>query len=138
MALRHHCSVCESLDLLPIAMAKKRVGGLTFRSPTLRSKHSWSAFVKNLPPVPPLAPRKRPAAALSNKTLVARYDALVQRVKDRVAAAPSSALRFVLLALITRLNGRGMRELERRQRASEEQSLQELLFPANPRRGRWP
>lgn len=94
--------------------------------------------MKNLPPVPPPAPGKRPAAALSNKTLVARYDALVQRVQDRVAAAPSSAHRLVLLALITRLNQRGMRELERRQRASEEQLWKESLFPADPRRGKWP
>ena len=94
--------------------------------------------MKNQPPVSPLAPRQRPGATLSNKTLVARYDALVQRVQDRIAAAPSSAHRLVLLALITRLNKRGMRELERRQRASEEQLWKESLFPANPRRGKWP
>ena len=94
--------------------------------------------MKNQPPVSPLAPRQRPGATLSNKTLVACYDALVQRVQDRIAAAPSSAHRLVLLALITRLNKRGMRELERRQRASEEQLWKESLFPANPRRGKWP
>ena len=82
----------------------------------------------------PEASRRSGAAAVSNKTLVARYDALVQRVQDRVEAAPSSAHRLLLLALMTRLNSRGMRELERRQRASEEQLWKESLFPASLRR----
>jgi hypothetical protein len=68
-------------------------------------------------------------SARSNKTLMERYDALVQRVQDRVEATESSGRRLLLLALITRLNQRGMRELERRQRASEEQLWQESLFP---------
>ena len=82
----------------------------------------------------PGASRERGGAAVSNKSLVARYDALVQRVQDRVEAAPSSAHRLLLLALMTRLNKRGMRELERRQRASEEQLWKESLFPASLRR----
>ena len=84
------------------------------------------------------APSGRTGARLSNKTLMDRYDGLVQRVQDRIEAAPSSAQRLFLLTLITRLNKRGMRELERRQRASEEQLWKESLFPANPRRGKWP
>jgi hypothetical protein len=77
-------------------------------------------------------------SAKSNKTLMERYDALVQRVQDRVAAAESSPQRLLLLALITRLNQRGMRELERRQRASEEQLWQESLFPEKRRPRRSP
>ena len=82
-------------------------------------------------------PQARTGAHLSNKTLVDRYDALVQRVQDRIEAAASSTQRIFLLALITRLNKRGMRELERRQRASEEQLWKESLFPSKPRRGDW-
>ena len=83
------------------------------------------------------APPPRTSAGLSNKTLMDRYDALVQRVQDRIEATPSSAQRLFLLTLITRLNKRGMRELERRQRASEEQLWKESLFPSKPRPGEW-
>ena len=76
--------------------------------------------------------------ARSNKTLMDRYDALVQRVQDRVEATESSGRRLLLLALITRLNKRGMRELERRQRASEEQLWQESLYPEKYRSRRSP
>lgn len=81
--------------------------------------------------------KARSGTRLSNKSLVDRYDALVQRVQDRIEATASSAQRIFLLSLITRLNKRGMRELERRQRASEEQLWKESLFPSKPRRGDW-
>lgn len=84
------------------------------------------------------SPAAPSGAARSNKTLMDRYDALVQRVQDRVEATESSGRRLLLLALITRLNKRGMRELERRQRASEEQLWQESLVPEKRRSRRSP
>jgi hypothetical protein len=74
---------------------------------------------------------------MSNKTLVERYDALLQKVQDRIAGSDSLPQRILLLGLITRLNKRGMKELERRQRAAEEQLWEESLLPAKRRPGDW-
>lgn len=69
----------------------------------------------------------------SNKDLVDRYDALVGRANQRVEASESVQERRGLLHLISRLNTRGLRELERRQDASEEKLWAESLFPNDAR-----
>lgn len=78
-----------------------------------------------------------PPARRSNRALIERYDALVQAIQDRIEASASSSKRFILLSLITRLNKRGMRELERRQRASEDELWAQSLMPKKSRPGKW-
>jgi hypothetical protein len=66
---------------------------------------------------------------LTNKSLVNRYDTLVAHASRRAAQDPSPAARSRLLSLVARLNARGMRELHRRHRDSEERLWKDSLFP---------